>query len=352
MTAAERTVPAGPPAPGAAGGGRRPSVLVPYIYLSSFVNRDIETLRARYDVVLMPCVPTIRIADAMAAMRRVDWLFCWFGSIRFLPLVLLARALGKPVIVVVGGYDVANLPELHYGNMRPGLTRVLTRALLRRADAIACVSQSAMAQTREAISLPPERLRLIYHGFEFDAADARAWLGDKEPIALTVGHCDEMTLHRKGLLAVAQVSRLLPDVRFVVAGDGHSAAMAKLREAAGPNVSFLGYVKYQALQTYYQRAKVYLQPSLHESFGCSVAEAMLFNCIPVVTNRYALPEVVGDTGYYVEPGDLPGLAARIREALAAPPPGGETPRMRVMREFPAGRRRDALLQLVEETVHA
>ena len=330
---------------------RRKTVLVPYIYRSSFVDRDVETLRTRYDVQLVPCAPAVRILQAAAAVRRADWVFCWFGSTRFLPLAMMARAMGKPVMVVAGGYDVASLPALGYGNMRPGLTRTLTQALFRRADVVACVSRSAMAEAGEATGLPAERLRLIYHGFEFDDADARAWLGGKEPMALTVGHIDETTLHRKGLLAIAQVSRLLPEVPFVIVGDGHPAAMARLREAAGPNVSFPGHIPYAALRTYYQRAKVYLQTSLHEAFGCSVAEAMLFNCVPIVTRRYALPEVVGDAGYYVEPGDLAGLAARIRQALADPPPAGETPRMRVMREFPAAKRRDALLELAEEIVH-
>jgi len=46
-------------------------------------------------------------------------------------------------------------------------------------------------------------------------------------------------------------------------------------------------------------SKIYLQLSRHEAFGVSVVEAMKYGCIPIVSNAFALPEVVGNNGYII-----------------------------------------------------
>ena len=46
-------------------------------------------------------------------------------------------------------------------------------------------------------------------------------------------------------------------------------------------------------------------------------EAMACGCVPVVTERGALPEVVGDTGYYVPYGSAVAAAEAIEKALSS-----------------------------------
>ena len=57
-----------------------------------------------------------------------------------------------------------------------------------------------------------------------------------------------------------------------------------------------GYLSDDELDALFRSAAVYVQASLHEGFGLSLAEAMLAGAVPVVTAAGALPEVVGDTG--------------------------------------------------------
>ena len=85
----------------------------------------------------------------------------------------------------------------------------------------------------------------------------------------------------------------LPDVRFVFVGKWHDDAIEVLRELAGDNVEFTGWVSDEELHDLYRRASVYVQASRHEGFGLAVAEAMLAGCVPVVMNVTAMPEVVG-----------------------------------------------------------
>jgi len=94
------------------------------------------------------------------------------------------------------------------------------------------------------------------------------------------------------------------------------------------------------------RSKVYVQASLHEGFGCALAEAMLCQCIPVVAKSTALPEVVGDCGFYLTSQSPEELAALISKALSADMKLGVRARERIKALFALEKRQDALLRTV------
>src|ERR1019366_8153410 len=53
--------------------------------------------------------------QSLAMLSGVAWadvVLCWFASWHTLLPVLLARAIGKRTVLIVGGYDTANLPEI------------------------------------------------------------------------------------------------------------------------------------------------------------------------------------------------------------------------------------------------
>lgn len=85
----------------------------------------------------------------------------------------------------------------------------------------------------------------------------------------------------------------------------------------------------------------------HEVFGCSVAEAMLCECVPVVLRRAALPEVVGDCGLYSDELSPQRLALQTREALEASEEMERMARARIKEQFPLSKRREKLLALID-----
>jgi glycosyltransferase involved in cell wall biosynthesis len=62
-------------------------------------------------------------------------------------------------------------------------------------------------------------------------------------------------------------------------------------------------------------AKVFVLPSFWEGFGIPVVEAMAVGTPVVVSNVGSLPEVVGDSGIIVDPGQPQDIARGIKEAL-------------------------------------
>jgi glycosyltransferase involved in cell wall biosynthesis len=313
----------------------------------AFVRRDLELLGARYEVLPEQIDTAGLLGRAIGDLAEVECLVCWFGSLRFLPLMAAARARGIPVAVIAGGFDLANLPEIGYGNMRPGGRRAVARALFRLADVVICVSEAAADEAVVNGNIPRARLRVVYNAFDSEAIGREATPAAKEPMILTVAGVDATTLTRKGLLTVARTSRLLPDVPFVIAGRCTADAGARLVAEGGPNLTVAGFVPEDRLEQLFGRARVYYQPSVHEAFGCSVAEAMLHDCLPVVSDRFALPEVVGPCGLYVPPDDPAAAVPALRRALACEVDLPERPRARIKRLFPSHRRGQELAGILD-----
>ena len=63
------------------------------------------------------------------------------------------------------------------------------------------------------------------------------------------------------------------------------------------------------------RAKVYCQLSFTEQFGMSLLEAMACGCVPVVSDRDSLPELIGKAGIIVPYGDVAATLKAIRVAM-------------------------------------
>jgi glycosyltransferase involved in cell wall biosynthesis len=94
---------------------------------------------------------------------------------------------------------------------------------------------------------------------------------------------------------------------------------AKRLSANLPNVTVVpGRIPLEDLLLDFWQAKVYLQPSIEERFGVSVAEAMSCGCIPLVAPVNALKEVVGEAGVIIPRENLREWTNEIERKLNAP----------------------------------
>jgi glycosyltransferase involved in cell wall biosynthesis len=76
---------------------------------------------------------------------------------------------------------------------------------------------------------------------------------------------------------------------------------------------------HEAMPDYMRAADIVVLPSLlKEQYGRVVSEAMACGCATIVSNIGALPELVGDAGLIVRPGDVSGLSKIIGDLLANP----------------------------------
>jgi glycosyltransferase involved in cell wall biosynthesis len=323
---------------------RLPRILFVHNALQPFVAVDLNLLRERYAVQeWFVRSRAINLVATWRAVRRADLVFGWFASWHTFFPVLFARWLGKPSLMVVGGYDTARVSEADYGSQRGGIRQVIARRVIHNATHLITNSKSACRETMSNVGVPRGKITVVYHGFEMPTAE---WT-DKANLVITVGGVGRTNLLRKGLLPFVQAAAHLPDLQFVLAGKWFDDSIETLRAHAGANVTFTGYLSDADLQALYARASIYVQASLHEGFGMSVAEAMLMGCIPVVTNVGALPEVVGDCGFYAADNSPQAVAAAIRQALAADEALRQRARTRVLTHFSVAQRRQGLFEEVD-----
>ena len=330
--------------------GRRTRVLLVHNKLTRFVRIDRDLLRARYDV--EDFVVAGRWASpwrVWQAVRRCDVLFCWFASMHSLLPALAGRVLGRPVVMVVGGYDTANMPQIAYGHQRGGLKKYVARVAMRLATRLIANSwYTAVEAVREGAT-PAEKITVVYHGIVLPMNGHREGrdVARQSDLVLTVGNVDRPNLQRKGLEPFVQAAALLPHLRFVLVGEWLDGAIDDLRAIAPPNVTFTGRLCDAELHDLFGRAAVYVQASAHEGFGMALAESMAAGCAPVVTRAGALPEVVGDAGVYAAWADPAALATAIEHALAAGAPLGEAARARMAKRFTLDGRARGLAAVVD-----
>ncbi|MDR0522410.1 MAG: glycosyltransferase family 4 protein [Planctomycetaceae bacterium] len=131
---------------------------------------------------------------------------------------------------------------------------------------------------------------------------------------------------RKGgrilLNAFRQIRSAVPKARLHIVGP---ACPVKGFEAE-PGVQWHGFLHkgnpadMKLLESLFAGASLFVLPSLYEPFGIAPLEAMLHRIPCVVSERWALPEIVpaGKTGEHVAPGNTEELGAKITMLLKNP----------------------------------
>jgi len=328
----------------------RPEILFLTSSLPPFAEGDLRMLRERYPVREVVTgggpagSPVQRLSLGLAILSgvlRADMTFSWVAHNHADLAVLASRMLKKKSLVVVGGYEVAGEPEIGYGALLdPGMARKV-RYIVENADCILAVSKFSRREILEVGE--PRRIETVYNGIDTSVFSPG---GQKEDIVLTVCLVSAANIRVKGLDTFLDAARRLPEARFVLLGRALDDAGEILKRDAPANVEFVGAVGQDELIGWYRRAKVYCQLSYRESFGVALAEAMSCECVPVVTDRGALPEVVRDAGFVVPYGDAEATATAISGALRSG--GGEAARIRVLEEFSLEERRKKICSIVEE----
>jgi glycosyltransferase involved in cell wall biosynthesis len=324
-------------------------ILFVYSRRASFVCIDRGFLAERFEIEdLYQPGRAPNLLTVMRGVLRADLVFGWFASWHtFLPIAL-AWLLRKPSVLIIGGFDTANMPDIGYGHQRGGFRAHASRWMMRRATRLITNSNYSLSEIERNTPIPPERVTVIHHGMPDPFGELPE--GGREQAALTVGAIDRGTLDQKGQRPFVNAARHLPEVRFVLVGKGLDEAADELRASAPDNVEFTGFLADEGLLDWYRRAAAYVQVSRHEGFGMAVAEAMLAGCVPVVMDVTAMPEVVGDAGVLVSSQDPVEVADGIRRALGAGGAARARARDRILGEFPLEKRRDGLYRVVDEAL--
>jgi glycosyltransferase involved in cell wall biosynthesis len=137
-----------------------------------------------------------------------------------------------------------------------------------------------------------------------------------DPGRPVLAFCGKLQPRKRPLDLVAAAGRLEQPVSTLFVGDGALAGELRARLTPGRG-AVTGFVNQSELPAVYHAADVLVLPSADEPWGLVVNEAMAAGLLPVVSDRVgAGPDLVSGLGEIYPCGDVAGLAAALRRALA------------------------------------
>lgn len=184
---------------------------------------------------------------------------------------------------------------------------------------------SAFEQARIEQRLPGAPVQVVYNGVgqQFrpvtDAAalaEARARYNLPERFIFFLANTDPKKNLRGVLQALAQLKRQGQlACKLVMLDYKESALGAMLAELGTPelraDIQLCGYVPNQQLPLIYSLAELFLYPSLRESFGIPILEAMACGTPVITSTTSSMPEVAGSAALLVDPFKPEEIAAAV-----------------------------------------
>ncbi len=298
----------------------RKKILFIYTNYSTFVKTDFEILSTEHEVIKYQFQPDKGLIKTAYELLRqftflifriwnFDIIYIWFADYHsFLPVVL-AKIFGKKSFVVIGGYDVANIPEIGYGSLTKSIRKTAT--LLTVKNATLCLPVVEKLEKRIHELCPYAKTQTIYTGYQFDNfVDHKEISKERDKIILSVSITENHQRYMvKGLDRFKQLSEDMPDFQFIIIGVKEKAR--KLFFPIPQNLSLLPPLKQNKLKEYYLQASFYAQFSRSEGLPNALCEAMLHGCIPIATKIGGIPTATGPFGLLINEWDLEKLKKYI-----------------------------------------
>jgi glycosyltransferase involved in cell wall biosynthesis len=223
-----------------------------------------------------------------------------------LPAVLVARALGKPVLV---NYRSGQAPD-HLGRSP------LARFVLSHTSANV-VPSKYLVDVFERLGLDARVVHNIVDTGKFRFRRRER----PRPNLLSARNLEPLYNVDCTLRAFRLVQDRYPDATLTVVGDGtQGPALRQLARALDLNVEFAGMVPHDVIASYFDRADVYLQTPNIDNMPVSVLEAFASGLPVVSTDAGGVPYIVDDgvQGLLAPVGDAAGIARQVLRILDEP----------------------------------
>ncbi|MCC5935923.1 MAG: glycosyltransferase family 4 protein [Lunatimonas sp.] len=198
-----------------------------------------------------------------------------------------------------------------------------------RASFVFTVSAFEQKRIQEHFSqIPYDKIRVVHNGVSphFQPVSEeiqevkRLEYGLPDRFMLFLGNTDP----KKNLIGVLKALLLLEKsgklpLPLVMPDFGESELTALLDKIGGatlrPKIHLTGYIPNQDLPAIYAKALFFLYPSLRESFGLPILEAMACGCAVITSNTSSMPEIAGDSALLVDPFNPEELAQAMASLL-------------------------------------
>jgi glycosyltransferase involved in cell wall biosynthesis len=243
------------------------------------------------------------------------------------PKYSIPLAVSCPTAWVCHGLDWYVMPQASRWIDRQS-HRYLVPRYAAKADAIIAVSQITREQVIEFLRVSPDRVHTIYSGVSSRYAvevDAPMRQNVRERFDLPPRYflyCGAVYPPKNFTRMVQAYAKVGPPrgIHLVIAG-GENRFLSE-HELDEPKrlgiemwVRWAGWIDTAILPAFYQMAEALLLPSLFESFGLPILEAMSSSCPVVTSDCYGTREIGAGAAILVNPESVDSIAAGIVESI-------------------------------------
>jgi len=349
---------------------KKKRILFFHTHLSSFVKKDISFLSEAFCVIPYEFKPTNKklvpvefVKQFIVLIRHMfksNIYVCQFASYHsFLP-ALFARLTGKKCYIIIGGMDAVSFPSFSYGNYSKFLLGTFTRWSIKLCQHLLPKHASLMHTKYEY-----ERSDYSFQGVKqfnaklntpytiiFNGYNSEKWkrnAAEKKPnlyITVTSGLNYPFQQKLKGIDLILEIAPLHPECMFWIIGVSNTTGLPPEQ----PNVKYIPPVKNEELVDYYSKATYYMQLSMAEGFPNALCEAMLCECVPIVSGVFSMPDIIGDSGYVLADRNTGALATLIAQTQINPLEmviqQGKNARKRIAENYTEQRRKEELMAII------
>jgi glycosyltransferase involved in cell wall biosynthesis len=214
-----------------------------------------------------------------------------------------------------------------FGNL---YRRWLVPAVVRTSDLLMTVSAYEQKRIMQHFALGEDKVKVVYNGvgphfFHKHTPDELVVVKGKyrlpERFILFLGNENPKKNLPNVIRAYSKYVDQFPNGLDLVVLDFPKASLERFVEKEGLNKSIVdktfspGYINNKELPAVIQASQLFLYPSLRESFGIPILEAMACSVAVISSNTSSMPEVAGDAALLVNPESVSEIAEALVRLL-------------------------------------
>jgi len=197
----------------------------------------------------------------------------------------------------------------------------MQKRVSRKLSHIITVSEASKDDISREFAIPPYKFRVVANGINTDIFHPAPGVKREDNQIMVTNSADTPLKGLRYLIEAVASIRKKRGVRLTVIGKPkENGVIERLVKDlnAGEFVTFTGRIADEEFATYHGKTTMAVVPSIYEGFGLPAGEAMACRVPVISTTGGALPEVVGDAGILVPPGDAKALEEAIIDLLDDP----------------------------------
>lgn len=219
--------------------------------------------------------------------------------------------LKKPYIITVHDLIVFKFKDTLY--RKDDLRRRMEKEVIKNAGRIISISQNTKKDIVDIFGIPPEKIDVIYHGFNKPEIKAKP-----NPYGAYILFVGRRGGYKNFKTFIKAISNLLgeEEIKLICVGEPfNKEEMTEMNELNIMARSLAVRVDEKALNNLYSNALVFVYPSLYEGFGMPVLEAFANDCPVCVSHTSCFPEIAGDAAAYFDPESPESILESIKTVL-------------------------------------